>query len=432
MLSLLVRLAAAVLAGLVLALSAPVGAEPAHHHHHQPAPSPSPEEPTGPAFTLQDALDTAVRRNPRWEALRQRVFAARAEVHQAGLMENPQLEAGVRFPDRGGGSNVEIQLTFDILELFRAPAREEVARSGLTRAEAEATVELLHLQTDVKTAVHLVQGLRRRVREQSVVTRAARAMADLAQRQQAAGTMNARQSAWLQADAVQAEVDLARLEQEAAEAELELARLLGLETPPENLEPLPTLPHHDPGVESVEAALAGRPDLAAARAAVRQAQGDLDQQDLYLFDEIRLGLNTETETDGSRLTGPVLSMPLPIFDTRAAAKELREAEVRRLEAELAGLDLAARAEIRALLKRLQTDRFQAAALQERLLPLRGEILEFSLKEYHAMLIGTYELLAARQEQARARLALASALSDYWITRARLEAALGTLLIPEAR
>lgn len=420
---LLVRLTAALLAGLILALAGPANAEPTHdhHRHHAPAVEEAPA-PEGPAFTMRDALDTAVRRNPRWEVLRQRVFAARAELHQAGLLENPWLEAKFR-----GDGGTEVGLSFDLLELFRRPAREEVARSGLTRAEAEATAELLHLQTDVKTAVHTVQGLRRRVQEGTIVTRAARAMADLAQRQYAAGTMNARQAAWLQADAVQAEVDLARLQQDAAEAELELGRLLGTDEPLAALEALPPLPHHDPGVESLEAALAGRPDLAAARAAVRQAQGDLDMQDLYVFDEIRLGVET-----GPEGTGPTLAMPLPIFDTRAAATELREAEVRRLEAELAGLDLAARAEIRTLLKRLATDRFQATALQERLLPLRGEILEFSLKEYHAMLIGTYELLAARQEQARARLALASAQSDYWITRARLEAALGTLLIPEAR
>ncbi len=58
------------------------------------------------------------------------------------------------------------------------------------------------------------------------------------------------------------------------------------------------------------------------------------------------------------------------------------------------------------------------------LPLRERIVRLTLAEYNYMLEGPFHLLESQQEQNETYKSYVEALTDYWVARARLQAAIG--------
>jgi outer membrane protein, heavy metal efflux system len=62
-------------------------------------------------------------------------------------------------------------------------------------------------------------------------------------------------------------------------------------------------------------------------------------------------------------------------------------------------------------------------------PNQRRILNESLINYNAMAIGNFELFTTKAEEARTEREYIEAVRDYWITRAKLERAVGGNLSP---
>jgi cobalt-zinc-cadmium efflux system outer membrane protein len=63
-----------------------------------------------------------------------------------------------------------------------------------------------------------------------------------------------------------------------------------------------------------------------------------------------------------------------------------------------------------------------------LVPLREKIVALSQEQYDAMLLGVYQVLAAKQQELAAYREYVVAVRDYWIARAELERAAGGRLV----
>ena len=100
---------------------------------------------------------------------------------------------------------------------------------------------------------------------------------------------------------------------------------------------LPELPAREPSLQNLEArAVAQRLDLQA-----RRLRLDLIGQSLalraktrYLPAEIKLGVDTEKEPDGQRVTGPTLDLELPIFNRGQGEIAKLTAQYRQAQREL--------------------------------------------------------------------------------------------------
>ena len=66
-----------------------------------------------------------------------------------------------------------------------------------------------------------------------------------------------------------------------------------------------------------------------------------------------------------------------------------------------------------------------------LLPLRHTIVEQTQAENNAMLVGTFDVLRAKQDEIEAGAAYVAALRDYWLARARMEQVLNGRSRPTA-
>ena len=189
------------------------------------------------------------------------------------------------------------------------------------------------------------------------------------------------------------------------------------------LRPLPASDPALPGLESL--AVTQRLDLAAARAELGVVVRALGLTKAYRFiGALEFGIDTERGTDRTNVTGPQMSVELPIFNQGQARVARAQAELRRAERKFEALAVGIRSEVRELHDQLSTRREIARFFRDELLPGRIAIVNQSLLFYNGMLLGNYELLAAKTAELHAERGCVEALRDYWIARAELERALG--------
>ncbi|MDQ6632672.1 MAG: TolC family protein, partial [Verrucomicrobiota bacterium] len=174
-----------------------------------------------------------------------------------------------------------------------------------------------------------------------------------------------------------------------------------------------------------------RLELAASRIQMQSVAGALQlKSKSRFFPGAQIGVDTERDTSGQRVTGPTLSLELPIFDQGQSALARLAAQYRQAQRKFEALAVNVRSEIREARDTLIASRDASAYYEKVLLPQRQRILHETLLQYNAMQKGNYELLAAKERELAAERGYVEALRDYWIARAELEKAVGGKLSRE--
>ena len=391
-------------------------------------------------LTPDSAVAIAVLNNAQLQATFEDVGLSQAELFAAGRLHNPTLFASTRWSDsRPRGPDAEFSLSADILDDFFIPLRRRMARLEVTAAENRVARAVLDLAAEVRTAAYTLQArqmLERRVR---TIAEANDAAADLAGRQFEAGNINQLMLAQNQSAAQSAHLDLLRAQAQVTVSREALNRLLGLTgTTVERDLParwrlstdLPALPAFDPMSDDVEGrALAQRLDLAAAQAdwGVAERAYELRRKTRYAPGSINAGVDTERNPDGSRVTGPQVSLGLPLFDQGQADLARLNSEMRRTRDRYEAKRAEVASEVRTALVSLQTARAVAEYYTRTVLPQHQLMLRETLLNYNAMQKSGYELLLARESQLMAERESIEAQRDYWIARTELERAAGGAL-----
>ncbi len=382
-------------------------------------------------LTVDSAVSIALFNNRSLRATFEEIGVSQAELAAASRLPNPTLSASVRWPSSSPrGPNSEFGLAFSLLDSVLLPLRKRLAEQQFTAVQNRVTHEALALVAEVKAALYealAAQDFRARLETIANINAAA---ADLAQRQFDAGNINQlEREQWVVA-AQQTQLDLKRADAEIRIAREKVNRLLGLNTAQTHWKlagSLPTLPDQEAALGTLEeTALQQRLDLQAARTDVALSQKalDLKRKTRLLPVGVNVGVDTERESDGNRLTGPNIEIGLPIFDQGQNEVARLSANWRMNQERLAAKESDVRSEVRAAGDALQTARETVEFYQQTLLPQRKLIVRQTLLHYNAMQKSTYELLAAKEQQQTAEHASIEALRDYWIARTELERAIG--------
>ena len=391
-------------------------------------------------LTPDQAVEIALLRNQGLVATYQELGIAQAELVQAGLLRNPRFGARVRFPSSGPDTLVESEFSLaqDFLSLFTLPLKKRVAAAQLEAVKARVGDAVLELVTQVRRAIVTLQAAQASAEMRRLVLDAQSVAAELRERQHAVGNVSDLDLALEEAAFQQGKLDLGRAEAQVLDERERTNRLLGLwgeESASWSVEStMKALPETEPPLEHVESlAVTRRLDLAVLRAeseALEQAASLLGLS-RYL-PAIQLGVSTGRDAEGTRVTGPDLSIELPIFDQGQARAARILAQLRQARARQVELAVNVRAEARGLRNRLLAARGVAEHYRLVLLPLREQIVKESQARYSASLLGVFELLLVRREQLEAYRDYLEAVRDYWITRAELERAVGgSLTMPPA-
>ncbi len=172
-------------------------------------------------------------------------------------------------------------------------------------------------------------------------------------------------------------------------------------------------------------AMTQRLDLAALR-----TEADLRQQQRTHASRWRwlggltLAAERERELDGDILKGGGGSLELPIFNTGKGRTLRASAQAESSAARLVGLETSIRNDVAVQVVALESARQAVDEYRTRLLPLQEQIVESSQREQNFMLIGAFEVLAARREELDTYERYVDAVRDYWVQRARLASSVG--------
>lgn len=380
-------------------------------------------------LTKQGAVEIALVNNRRLQVTYEELGVSQADMVQAGLLKNPTFAGSVGFPLTDSRLEHEFSLAMDFLDLFVLPLRKHVAAEQFAADVSRVTDEALQVAAETAQAFVEVQAADKRVELARLLRDGARAAAELSTRQREAGNITELEHASRRAEVSQAELEVFREQLAYAEARERLNKLLGLFGAQADWKlkaELAALPEKEPELSQLESrAMTERLDVDAARrsaALMNEAVSIARTSRLTGFVEV--GIHTHQDPDGPRLTGPTLSLELPIFDQRTALISRLEAQLRQSEKLLQAKAIDVRSDVRVAVARYRTARKVAESYRDTLLPLREKVLSESQLQYNAMQVGLYELIQAKREQTDAYRGYIDALRDYWSARAELERAIG--------
>lgn len=394
-------------------------------------PAPPGEHPAAavPArLTAREAAAIALRNDARLLAGVQAVYAARADLAQAGLLPNPvlALDLGFRVGGAEAGTKVGVGLTQQLASLLSRGARIDAADAALraevlslsdraleTVARARAAhARLLSsqslrapLEETLREADRLVETTERRARagEESTLGVNTQRLASLRLRAQAAerlGELEVRRRELLTAMGVPGWT-----------GEFEA---LAPDEPPREL----------PGEAEIEGLVASlRLDVAAARARAEALVARVGAARRERF-EMGAGPSYERTEDGARLLGPALEVAVPVLDTGEARVARTLADARAAEAEAEALRREAVGAARAAWARARAARDVSARYESEFLALAASNLEAARAAYASGEAAVADLVRAELELAEARQRMVDLRERAALADVELERALG--------
>lgn len=384
-------------------------------------------------LTAETAVQLALLNNP---AVRRRTaelgFAA-AEVYDAGRLANPVFSAR-RLSS--GDIDLDAQLTLGIAinfaNLLFLPANQKFAKAQFEAAKLEVSSAALDLAAEVEARWYAAVGAEQLAQMREVVWQAARASADLAQRFFDAGNLSRRELTLEQAAAAQTRLDVLSARAAAVAARSALNRAMGLSAVQDSWTLSARLPaplqQEDRLRDLLALAAEARLDIAALQ---RQAEALASRHGLArrtrLVGDIQVGVEHEKDFDGARHKGPSLALELPLFNWGSGRVAAARAALERAEAELDERVLDSSNGVKLAHAQVASAKARAEAYRSELIPLRETAIQQMQREHNYMLIGVFELLAAKQQEYDAYAGYLEAVRDYWAARAELARAVGRRL-----
>ena len=380
-------------------------------------------------LTADAAVQSALLNNRRLQAKFEDLGIAQADLVQAGLLSNPVFSIMARFPDGGGGTNLELGINQQFMELVSLPLRKKVAKSHFEQAQAQVADVVLDLAAQTRQAFVELQFAQQTVEMRQWIQRAAQASEEAALRLREAGNTRQLDLESERATAQQAELDLESAQREVAAAREKLVRLMGLPAWSKATKittRMPEVPEERFDAPSLERqAMDERLDLMAARHAAEAAAQSLGIAKIQLWLEgSSIGVDTERDVSGSRVTGPRADVPIPLFDQGQAVRAKAKAQLRQMRQNYLALKTEVASEIRDSLTRLAVSASHARRYQHTLLPLRERITHLTQLQYNAMQVSVFQLMQAKQQEVMAGQAYLGSLRDYWLARSSLERSVG--------
>lgn len=377
-------------------------------------------------LTADKAVAVAMLHNPRLQATLAELGIARADLIDASTISNPLFEVEMRFPSAPYRA-YELRLAQSLIELIQLPRRRALGRAAFDAAQMRVSSEILRFAADVRSTYFDLLAASQDVAQSRTQFEAARAAAEVATKQHQAENITDLDLENEQARYEQAKLDLARAERRMVVAREALIRSMGLRdastawTMPASFPALPASELDQTQLEQLAATQ--RLDLAIARREVEIAQRHVPIARLAALGDVIADVHLQREPSGERTVGPGIELPIPIFNTGRAARTRAEAQWLRARYVLDALTAESSSRLRAASATLSEARARVEYYRDVVLPRRRRIVELTKLEHNAMLVGVFQLLQAKQNEAQAESEFIEAQHEYWSARTDLDRAL---------
>jgi len=386
-------------------------------------------------LTGTEAIQLSLLNNPKLQAEFLRIGIGRAAVVQSGLFSNPGLGLSLRFPDEGGLADFEVSLAQNIAELWQIRYRKLAAERdldqvilGLARQASLVTIEARSAYLRTVQAGRQLEIARENL---SI----AEQLVELAGGRKEAGSGTDVEINLTRAERVSLEVVARTALITEIEARADLAKLIGITSPPSELKLSDRLPEAlDLPFDAerlIAVARAHRLDRKAADAVIEASQARVAYERARFLKTVELGISMEREERRSRgdrdwlaetawasaengsftlpslqpredestdyVTGPTLSMELPLFDQNQAQVARAEYELLQAVYLREAIDREIVQDSWAAYTRARTASETAIDMRDELLPLRETGLVLAREAYR---IGSGTLITVLDAQRR--------------------------------
>ncbi len=382
-------------------------------------------------MTVDVATTLALAFNSSFRAKLAELDLSSLDLQQAALFENPRLAASLRFPNGGGGTNSEFGVVWNVLDVFLRSSKKSFAAAQYSRTVSELAAAARELARDVQRDFFELQAAEQDAAELATIADAAHIALSLAEQQREAGTISEYELAFRRADDVQSKLDRMNADAEVITRRANLARSIGPAVSLDGWTVEPVLPKPPDVLPSAEIAhfLAWNPcwPVRAIQAEIEALEKARELSRQSLFGAIQVGIDTERDVDGTRVTGPTLEIGLPFFDRNQAARARIGAAIDSARDRQDALMHSVLIDVAESHAHWIAARREYQTIEDELIPERREVQRLSLERYNGMLLGVYDLLKARSQAVEAERAATRALRDFWIEHAELELLCGAKL-----
>ncbi|MDD2239987.1 MAG: TolC family protein [Kiritimatiellae bacterium] len=403
------------------------------------SPGDPPPDYMGPALADDLRVDQAVRialaQNPRLQMQYERLDRAAAKRLASRLMKNPDFDASVIVSqDHSSDEVIDLGVEVDLLHLILLPNRRRIGDADYAAAQMNVAgaVQTVAYQTRVAYFRFLAAQQQLSLRED--VFHAASAGFSMAERLRDAGNIKELDLLNRQAQVAQAQLGVSAAHLAVTEAREDLNVRMGLSGSTATLwnvsATLPVPTNDIVSFDSLEAdAIENSLQLKQLHKRIEGAAALLGITRIEsVLPALHLGVTAEREASGEWLTGPMVTVEIPLFDFGQAKRPAVAATLRELQQEYAAVAIEIGAAVRKARDRVTTSARRVKLYQDDLVPMREAILHHTHLQYNAMQIGVFQLLQTKQLEIETRAATIDELLNHWIARIELEQIRNGLLV----
>lgn len=353
-------------------------------------------------LTIEQCVRLTLEHDPRIQSALARLRQAEADARQTRLLPNPVIGVSLRFPEEGGQSIIDADLSAELLSLLTLPGRISAADDRLRKASSDALTTVLDVVLDVQRQYAAVQALHANVEIEQSRREILQQLVTVTDARVKAGEGSRLDSLTAQATLASLATELSTLQSDERVARFALARLIGQPSAAANWKLTPWTPvnlEDRPDSEWIALALEHRPEIAAIRWELAALGQDVRLARLEPWTG-EGGL--VTERDGAWSIGPSASVTIPIFDTGEVARQSRLAKVSEQEHELTHLSRQVIQDVRTALEKVRNAEEVLTQTRRDLIPLQEQKLKQAQDAYRLGLADVLTLRLAEQDFQDAR------------------------------
>lgn len=384
-------------------------------------------------LTETKAIQIALTKNPDLQVILKEAGLAKADLKQAGILENPIIAGDFAFYNLRDSFKPSVSLQKNITDLILRGTKVKVAKDKLDQTKSEIEFAIANLIFELRVHYYNFIAAKQNYDLYHKIILAAEIESEFATEQKKVGNINDKEFISHQIDLTHARKQLAEIEKDYKLARTELIRVLGLNNEEfdydENLS-LSELPSKEIQESELEnLALTNRADLLAQKQGLKALEKSIRLAKLSSIPPIHIGAEFHSEPDGTAWA-PLIQTELPIFNRNQGERQKNAVLLEQTQSKLEAKSLDIKTQVKIAYINLLTHRNIVESYSKLLVQQNLNSLEFMELKYNYMLVDIYDLLHAKTSTTEAEILGVEALRNYWISRADLERTIGLGLLEE--
>lgn len=388
-------------------------------------------------LSRDEAVSIALEHNPELHADFETLGVAKADLTQAGLFTNPNLDSVFRFPTTSQGpgtaqTNIEVNATIlHISDFWQVPLNKRVAEDILEITSLRIITNILNTIFHTQLAYNQVARYQALLKNAQELLQETNELKEEISYRQNYGYTSDLDKYYADIAVHTIQLDILKYANRIETAYLTFNRILGLD-PESNVFRINDMysinQKLDPIVFLEEYALNNRPEMHIATMKIAQYEDTIAREKAHMWKNVGVGLAYKQDFDVPfRGWGPSFKLEVPLFDDNYAQVAKFEFLLKQAEKECEGVRLKIKEEIRKPYYDFYTIKKQVDVYLQNIIPTYKEAVQWVINYAHLMQINmTFAMQAKINEYIAKKQLIKSqyALLDSYIS---IERALGKRL-----